>query len=72
MQRLAQQKEYAEQVKEYNMKALSVLSKSQTAKPETKSAAPRQKVRCSHQGIYFLTKSELKRNLLPLNFKKIP
>uniref|UniRef100_A0A8C0XA84 Junctional cadherin complex regulator n=1 Tax=Castor canadensis TaxID=51338 RepID=A0A8C0XA84_CASCN len=43
MQRLAQQKEYAEQVKEYNMKALSVLSKSQTAKPETKSAAPRQK-----------------------------
>lgn len=43
MQKLIQQKEYAKQVKEYNMKTLSVLSKPQTAKTENKSAIPRQK-----------------------------
>ncbi|XP_037697692.1 jhy protein homolog isoform X2 [Choloepus didactylus] len=43
MQKLIQQKEYAQQVKEYNMKALTSLSKPQTAKTETKSAVPRQK-----------------------------
>ncbi|KAF6278031.1 junctional cadherin complex regulator [Rhinolophus ferrumequinum] len=42
MQKLIQQKEYAKQVKEYNMKALSILSKPQT-KTENKSAIPRQK-----------------------------
>nr|XP_019574146.1 PREDICTED: uncharacterized protein C11orf63 homolog isoform X2 [Rhinolophus sinicus] len=42
MQKLMQQKEYAKQVKEYNMKALSILSKPQ-AKTENKSAIPRQK-----------------------------
>nr|XP_044608508.1 jhy protein homolog isoform X3 [Equus asinus] len=43
MQKLKQQKEYAKQVKEYNMKTLSILSKPQTAKTETKPAVPRQK-----------------------------
>ncbi|XP_063112024.1 jhy protein homolog isoform X2 [Cavia porcellus] len=43
MQKLKQQKEYAKQVKEYNMRTLSVLSKPQTAKPETKPVFPRQK-----------------------------
>ncbi|XP_012500333.1 PREDICTED: uncharacterized protein C11orf63 homolog [Propithecus coquereli] len=43
MQKLIQQKEYAKQVKEYNMKTLSVLSKPQTAKIENKSSIPRQK-----------------------------
>ncbi|XP_047373232.1 jhy protein homolog isoform X4 [Sciurus carolinensis] len=43
MQKLIQQKEYAKQVKEYNMKTLSVLSKPQTAKTENRSAIPRQK-----------------------------
>ncbi|XP_006180340.2 jhy protein homolog isoform X2 [Camelus ferus] len=43
MQKLIQQKEYAKQVKEYNMKTLSTLSKPQSAKPENKSAIPRQK-----------------------------
>ncbi|XP_048651561.1 jhy protein homolog isoform X3 [Marmota marmota marmota] len=43
MQKLIQQKEYAKQVQEYNMKTLSVLSKPQTAKTENKSAIPRQK-----------------------------
>ncbi|XP_007948138.1 jhy protein homolog [Orycteropus afer afer] len=43
MQKLTQQKEYAKQVKEYNMKTLSILSKPQTAKTETKPAIPRQK-----------------------------
>ncbi|EPY84466.1 hypothetical protein CB1_000473019 [Camelus ferus] len=43
MQKLIQQKEYAKQVKEYNMKMLSTLSKPQSAKPENKSAIPRQK-----------------------------
>uniref|UniRef100_A0A8C3X5K6 Junctional cadherin complex regulator n=1 Tax=Catagonus wagneri TaxID=51154 RepID=A0A8C3X5K6_9CETA len=43
MQKLTQQKEYAKQVKEYNMKTLSLLSKPQTAKTENKSAVPRQK-----------------------------
>ncbi|XP_008054046.1 uncharacterized protein C11orf63 homolog [Carlito syrichta] len=42
-QKLIQQKEYAKQVKEYNMKTLSILSKPQTAKTDHKSAAPRQK-----------------------------
>lgn len=42
MQKLIQQKEYAKQVKEYNMKALSILSKPQR-KTENKSAIPRQK-----------------------------
>ncbi|XP_075404916.1 jhy protein homolog isoform X2 [Tenrec ecaudatus] len=43
MQKLIQQKEYARQVKEYNMKTLAILSKPPTAKTETKSAIPRQK-----------------------------
>ncbi|KAM9220679.1 jhy protein homolog isoform 2-T2 [Dugong dugon] len=43
MHKLIQQKEYAKQVKEYNMKTLCILSKPQTAKTETKSAIPRQK-----------------------------
>ncbi|XP_030742838.1 jhy protein homolog isoform X2 [Echinops telfairi] len=43
MQKLMQQKEYARQVKEYNMKTLAILSKPHTAKTETKSAIPRQK-----------------------------
>ncbi|XP_051012192.1 jhy protein homolog [Acomys russatus] len=42
MQKLMQQKEYAKQVKEYNMKTLA-LSKPQTAKSETKSVISRQK-----------------------------
>nr|XP_033717540.1 jhy protein homolog isoform X3 [Tursiops truncatus] len=42
-QKLIQQKEYAKQVKEYNMKALSIPSKPQIAKTENKSAVPRQK-----------------------------
>ncbi|XP_036601131.1 jhy protein homolog [Trichosurus vulpecula] len=40
---LKQQKEYAKQVKEYNMKALSSGSKPQTAKPESKPSISRQK-----------------------------
>ncbi|KAG8522236.1 Jhy protein [Galemys pyrenaicus] len=43
MQKLIQQKEYAKQVKEYNMRTLSILSKPQTAKTENKSVIPRQK-----------------------------
>ncbi|XP_076968745.1 jhy protein homolog isoform X2 [Tamandua tetradactyla] len=43
MQKLLQQKQYAQQVKEYNMKALASLSKPQTAKTEIKSVIPRQK-----------------------------
>ncbi|XP_006834059.1 PREDICTED: uncharacterized protein C11orf63 homolog [Chrysochloris asiatica] len=43
MQKLIQQKEYAKQVKDYNMKTLSILSKPQTAKTEMKSVVPRQK-----------------------------
>ncbi|XP_021104701.1 uncharacterized protein C11orf63 homolog isoform X5 [Heterocephalus glaber] len=43
MQKLKQQKEYAKQVKEYNMKTLSILSKPQTAKTENKLVIPRQK-----------------------------
>ncbi|KAK2499657.1 hypothetical protein MC885_005413 [Smutsia gigantea] len=43
MQKLIQQKEYAKQVKQYNMKALSTLSKPQTAKTEKKPVIPRQK-----------------------------
>uniref|UniRef100_A0A452DS39 Junctional cadherin complex regulator n=1 Tax=Capra hircus TaxID=9925 RepID=A0A452DS39_CAPHI len=43
MQKLIQQKEYAKQVKEYNMKALSIPPKPQTAVTENKSAVPRQK-----------------------------
>ncbi|NP_001350016.1 jhy protein homolog isoform 3 [Homo sapiens] len=42
-QKLIQQKEYAKQVKEYNMKTLSILSKPQTEKTQKKSAIPRQK-----------------------------
>ncbi|XP_044775554.1 jhy protein homolog isoform X3 [Neomonachus schauinslandi] len=42
-QKLIQKKEYAKQVKEYNMKTLSILSKPQTAKTESQSAIPRQK-----------------------------
>ncbi|XP_063527589.1 jhy protein homolog isoform X6 [Pongo pygmaeus] len=42
-QKLIQQKEYAKQVKEYNMKTLSILSKPQTEKTQNKSAIPRQK-----------------------------
>lgn len=44
---LMQQKEYAQQVKDYNMKALSILSKPQTSKTESKSAISRKKVRSS-------------------------
>lgn len=43
MQMLMQQKEYAQQVKDYNMKALSILSKPQTSKTESKSAISRKK-----------------------------
>ncbi|XP_076780898.1 jhy protein homolog isoform X2 [Arvicanthis niloticus] len=43
MQALLQQKEYAKQVKEYNMKTLSVLSKPQKSKTENKSAISRKK-----------------------------
>ncbi|EFB23417.1 hypothetical protein PANDA_001978, partial [Ailuropoda melanoleuca] len=43
MQKLIQKKEYAKQVKEYNMKTLSILSKPQTAKVESQPAIPRQK-----------------------------
>ncbi|XP_068845407.1 jhy protein homolog isoform X3 [Capricornis sumatraensis] len=43
MQKLIQQKEYAKQVKEYNMKTLSIPPKPQTAVTENKSAVPRQK-----------------------------
>ncbi|XP_052044582.1 jhy protein homolog [Apodemus sylvaticus] len=43
MQTLMLQKEYAKQVKEYNMKTLSVLSKPQTSKTESKSAISRKK-----------------------------
>nr|XP_020734174.1 uncharacterized protein C11orf63 homolog isoform X2 [Odocoileus virginianus texanus] len=43
MQKLIQQKEYAKQVKEYNMKALSIPPKPQTAITENKPAVPRQK-----------------------------
>ncbi|XP_032024033.1 jhy protein homolog isoform X7 [Hylobates moloch] len=42
-QKLIQQKEYAKQVKEYNMKTLSILSKPQTEKTQNKSAIARQK-----------------------------
>ncbi|XP_033060236.1 jhy protein homolog isoform X2 [Trachypithecus francoisi] len=42
-QKLIHRKEYAKQVKEYNMKTLSVLSKPQTEKAQNKSAIPRQK-----------------------------
>ncbi|XP_035945411.2 jhy protein homolog isoform X3 [Halichoerus grypus] len=42
-QKLIQKKEYAKQVKEYNMKTLSILSKPQTVKTESQSAIPRQK-----------------------------
>ncbi|CAH6863778.1 Jhy [Phodopus roborovskii] len=43
MQKLMQQKEYARQVQEYNMKTLSVLSKPETAKTESKPVISRQK-----------------------------
>ncbi|XP_038938254.1 jhy protein homolog isoform X2 [Rattus norvegicus] len=43
MQTLLQQKEYAKQVKEYNMKTLSVLSKPQTSKTDSKSTISRKK-----------------------------
>ncbi|XP_070255873.1 jhy protein homolog isoform X3 [Myotis yumanensis] len=43
MQKLRQQKEYAKQVKEYNMKTLSLLSNPQTAKAENSPAISRQK-----------------------------
>ncbi|XP_055971080.1 jhy protein homolog [Sorex fumeus] len=43
MQKLAQQKEYSKQVKEYNMRALSLLSKPPTAKTESRPLIPRQK-----------------------------
>ncbi|XP_010616341.1 jhy protein homolog isoform X1 [Fukomys damarensis] len=43
MQKLKQQKEYAKQVKEYNMKTLSSPSKPQPAKTENKPVIPRQK-----------------------------
>ncbi|XP_030684901.1 jhy protein homolog isoform X2 [Nomascus leucogenys] len=42
-QKLIRQKEYAKQVKEYNMKTLSILSKPQTEKTQNKSAIARQK-----------------------------
>ncbi|XP_066222578.1 jhy protein homolog isoform X1 [Saccopteryx leptura] len=43
MKKLIQQKEYAKQVKEYNMRILSSLSKPQTTKTENKSLISRQK-----------------------------
>ncbi|XP_045048855.2 jhy protein homolog isoform X3 [Desmodus rotundus] len=43
MQKLIHQKEYAKQVKEYNMKTLSILSKPHTTKTENKSSVSRQK-----------------------------
>ncbi|XP_069853397.1 jhy protein homolog isoform X2 [Dipodomys merriami] len=43
MQKLVQQKEYARQVKEYNMKTFPAPSKPQTAKTENKPAPPRHK-----------------------------
>ncbi|KAL1782653.1 Immunoglobulin V-set containing [Sigmodon hispidus] len=43
MQKLMQQKEYAKQVQEYNMKTLSALSKPQSEKTERKSVISRQK-----------------------------
>ncbi|XP_053515456.1 jhy protein homolog isoform X2 [Artibeus jamaicensis] len=43
MQKLIHQKEYAKQVKEYNMKTLSILSKPHTTKTENKLAISRQK-----------------------------
>ncbi|XP_049713252.1 jhy protein homolog isoform X1 [Elephas maximus indicus] len=43
MHKLIQQKEYAKQVKEHNMKTLSILPKPQMTKTENKSAIPRQK-----------------------------
>ncbi|KAM8813364.1 jhy protein homolog isoform 2-T2 [Rhynchonycteris naso] len=43
MKKLIQQKEYAKQVKEYNMRTLSSLSKPQTTKTENKSLISRQK-----------------------------
>uniref|UniRef100_A0A8C9GYL3 Junctional cadherin complex regulator n=1 Tax=Piliocolobus tephrosceles TaxID=591936 RepID=A0A8C9GYL3_9PRIM len=43
-QKLIHRKEYAKQVKEYNMKTLSVLSKPQTEKAQNKSAIARQKM----------------------------
>lgn len=64
MQKLIQQKEYAKQVKEYNMKALSIPSKPQTAITENKSAVPRQKVRNSPR--QFSVQLELKGNLCDL------
>ncbi|XP_066895608.1 jhy protein homolog isoform X2 [Kogia breviceps] len=43
MQKLIQQKAYAKQVREYNMRTLPIPSKPQTAKTENKSVVPRQK-----------------------------
>ncbi|XP_007494680.1 jhy protein homolog isoform X1 [Monodelphis domestica] len=43
IKKLKQQKEYAKQVQEYNMKTLSSGSKPQTAKPENKTSISRQK-----------------------------
>ncbi|XP_040586070.1 jhy protein homolog [Mesocricetus auratus] len=43
MKKLVQQKEYARQVQEYNMKTLSVLSKPETAKTESKPVISRHK-----------------------------
>ncbi|CAK6440455.1 unnamed protein product [Pipistrellus nathusii] len=43
MQKLRQQKEYAKQVKEYNMKTLSLLSNPPAAKPENSPGLSRQK-----------------------------
>ncbi|XP_074071406.1 jhy protein homolog isoform X2 [Macrotis lagotis] len=43
IKKLKQQKQYAKQVKEYNMKVLSSGSKPQTAKPESKPSISRQK-----------------------------
>uniref|UniRef100_A0A8C5KFX2 Junctional cadherin complex regulator n=1 Tax=Jaculus jaculus TaxID=51337 RepID=A0A8C5KFX2_JACJA len=43
MQKITEQREYAKQAREYNMKATSALSKPQTEKTENKPTVPRQK-----------------------------
>ncbi|KAM5246010.1 jhy protein homolog [Ctenodactylus gundi] len=43
MQKIIQQKEYARQVREHNLKTLPILSQPQTAKAESKPVVPRQK-----------------------------
>lgn len=60
MQKLVQQKDYAKQVKEHNMKTLSILSKPR-GKTENKPAIPRQKVRNPDRDAYLLDYTTMKR-----------